>query len=962
MLQEGLSMIIYFANRFMEIAGMASTGLPDGLILQHDVKKIDVDSGVATFEGEVVYTNANRLTVKAMAAAGNYILRHHNSDYECYTIIETEDDTEKGCVYFYAEDAGLDLLNEIVGEYAASAAQPAAFYINRFTRDSGWEIGINEIEDLSRKLSWEGDATAAERVRSVATQFGAEIGYRFDIDKLQIRHKYIDIYEKRGRDTMYELRLGREIKRIVEKTSIADLVTCLRVTGGTPEGQNDPITLKGYTYDDGDIYIDQTYGDLKSRSALEVWSRYLSETGTGDGHIVGTYSYDTTSQQTLCSHAVTAIKERSQPAVNYEVELYYLPEELKIGDIVRIVDDRGELYLSARLLETEERVTDYQYHATFGDFLIKSSGISEKVQDLADKYADLAKTRTLYTWIVYADDAEGSGISTSEAGKAYIGIAPNRVVADPDLTDVSVYKWTRIEGIQGTQGIQGPTGADGTTYYVHFAYATSSDGSQGFSTTPFDGAVYIGTCTNTTQADSTRYQDYDWSRMKGEQGDKGQYATEVVTEYYLSTSNTDQSGGSWSTTPEAYVSGRYYWRRDKITWENPVDTTYTTAVLDNALNSANSTAATAKTTADTANSTANGKGRAYYQPTAPTEGTDGDVWFDTAHGNAIYQYGSSGWSLMPLGTDSIADRAVTDAKVSNLDAGSITTGTLNAIDITGCTFKSSETATDRTEIEIPIFDESGTRLGKVVLNKSGLTAEAEAQSGRSSRLVVTPQIGGSGSAEAKAVLTSMAPVTGTSNTQTYNTSIGAGMITIEGDQFSDGEEGSISHTHTTLMDTGIDTGGWMTGRKGICGPYIQATGTASSLAMARNTITQVPLGAVDASMYASDAGMTVTGGAINVAEAGLYRISGSVYIVRGSASAGKGGVYINAGSSFKSSNEVIAQLKYTDNNLGIQYACGPKIVSLSAGQNIYLAARCMSDTGECLANNPATFLLVERLT
>ena len=605
MLQEGLSMIIYFANRFMEISGMASTGLPDGLILQHDVKKIDVDSGVATFEGEVVYTNANRLTVKAMAAAGNYILRHHSSDYECYTIIETEDDTEKGCVYFYAEDAGLDLLNEIVGEYAASAAQPAAFYINRFTRDSGWEIGINEIENLSRKLSWEGDATAAERVRSVATQFGAEIGYRFDIDKLQIRHKYIDIYEKRGRDTMYELRLGREIKRIVEKTSIADLVTCLRVTGGTPEGQNDPITLKGYTYDDGDIYIDQTYGDLKRRSALEVWSRYLSETGTGDGHIVGTYSYDTTSQQALCSHAVTALKERSQPAVNYEVELYYLPSELRIGDTVRIVDDKGELYLSARLLETEERVTDYQYHATFGDFLIKSSGISEKVQDLAEKYADLAKTRTLYTWIVYADDAEGSGISTSAAGKAYIGIAPNRVVADPDLTDVSVYKWTRIEGIQGTQGIQGPTGADGTTYYVHFAYATSSDGSQGFSTMPFDGAVYIGTCTNTTQADSTRYQDYDWSRMKGEQGDKGQYATEVVTEYYLSTSNTGQSGGSWSTTPEAYVSGRYYWRRDKITWANPADTTYTNAVLDNALNSANSTAATAKTTADTANLSAN---------------------------------------------------------------------------------------------------------------------------------------------------------------------------------------------------------------------------------------------------------------------------------------------------------------------------------------------------------------------
>lgn len=36
---------------------------------------------------------------------------------------------------------------------------------------------------------------------------------------------------------------------------------------------------------------------------------------------------------------------------------------------------------------------------------------------------------------------------------------------------------------------------------------------------------------------------------------------EIITYYYLSTSNTELKGGSWSTTKPTFVSGRYYWTR-----------------------------------------------------------------------------------------------------------------------------------------------------------------------------------------------------------------------------------------------------------------------------------------------------------------------------------------------------------------------------------------------------------------
>ena len=60
-----------------------------------------------------------------------------------------------------------------------------------------------------------------------------------------------------------------------------DLATALSVTGGYPEESETPITLKGYKYDDGDIYLSGS--TLYSRSAVAKWSRYLSEKGMEQG-------------------------------------------------------------------------------------------------------------------------------------------------------------------------------------------------------------------------------------------------------------------------------------------------------------------------------------------------------------------------------------------------------------------------------------------------------------------------------------------------------------------------------------------------------------------------------------------------------------------------------------------------------------------------------------------------------
>lgn len=507
-------MILYFADRHMNVIGQASTELPKGLYISDDLKTEEVEAGVATLEFTLNYTASTRNDAKQYGSVGNYILRKNGDEQEFYTIITSEENIFKQEVEIYAEDAGMDLLNETVGEYKADKAYPASYYVEKFSDDSGFEIGINEVSNYNRKLSWEGETTASERILSVATQFDAEVSYTFEIDRLKIKHKYINLHKKRGVDQGRELRINREVKNIIVKSSVEDLATALSVTGGYPEDSETPINLKGYKYDDGDIYLSGS--TIYSRSAVAKWSRYLSEKGNGTGHIVQTYTYDTLSQSELCNRAVSKLKKIYDAAVSYEVELAYLPDGIKIGDTVNIVDDAGELYLSARIMKLESSICNDEYTATLGEYKLKSSGISEKMESLAAQFEKLAKNRTFYTWVVFADTETGAGISLKSAGKAYMGIAYNQTTKQPVLTDPSVYTWVKVVG---EQGIAGEPGKDGLTSFFHVRYADVPN--------PIanqmrkDTGKYIGTYTDYTLEDSTDPTKYTWRKFQGDDGEDG---------------------------------------------------------------------------------------------------------------------------------------------------------------------------------------------------------------------------------------------------------------------------------------------------------------------------------------------------------------------------------------------------------------------------------------------------------
>ena len=105
---------------------------------------------------------------------------------------------------------------------------------------------------------------------------------------------------------------------------------------------------------------------------------------------------------------------------------------------------------------------------------------------------------------------------------------------------------------------------------------------------------YIWTRTKTVmQSGDVAYSDpVCISGADGQQGASGKGINAIVEQYYLSTSDTAQVNGSWSSQQPAWSKGKYIWTRSKIAWTDGT-VSYTTPCLAKAINGANQMAGSA---------------------------------------------------------------------------------------------------------------------------------------------------------------------------------------------------------------------------------------------------------------------------------------------------------------------------------------------------------------------------------
>lgn len=179
--------------------------------------------------------------------------------------------------------------------------------------------------------------------------------------------------------------------------------------------------------------------------------------------------------------------------------------------------------------------------------------------------ADGKDGKTSYTHIAYANSADGkTDFSVSNSNREYIGMYAD--FTEQDSTNPDDYAWTLVKGANGAQGIPGKAGADGKTPYFHIAYANSADGKTGFDVVVSAGKQYIGQYTDyDTPDDSIDPTKYSWTKIKGEQGDKGEQGVPGRTYFIELSSNILKRGQNDKVVPSTITAKAYYRDGDSAT-------------------------------------------------------------------------------------------------------------------------------------------------------------------------------------------------------------------------------------------------------------------------------------------------------------------------------------------------------------------------------------------------------------
>ena len=396
-------MILYFTNRSMEIVGVASTIGNKGISVSDDLKTESIEDGAITFESTIDFDNDKRDEAEKIAKPGNFILIDKESGkkkWHVFTLINSNLDTKNRQIEMYAEDGGLDLLNEVNNGFQGTGSI-STLITSAILYDTGWEIGIDEFgNSVSKSITLQAGETNVSALLSIASAFDAEIDYSFNIADGKIKNKYINIYKKRGDSNTATLTLNNEVDNIIIKKSIEDIATGYRATGGTPENAKDPINLSGYVYDDGDFYVQ---GDkLLSRSALQKWTRYTSENGLSNdvGHILKNFTCDALTQADLVSQAIASLKKIYDMSVQYEIDISRLPDNVKVGDTINIIDEENRLYVNSRVLKLETSETNHTHTATLGEYVTKSYDISSRMLELSKNFQNESIKQREYTYRV----------------------------------------------------------------------------------------------------------------------------------------------------------------------------------------------------------------------------------------------------------------------------------------------------------------------------------------------------------------------------------------------------------------------------------------------------------------------------------------------------------------------------------------------------------------------------------
>lgn len=482
-----------------------------------------------------------------------------NGSYQVFYIATLQEDDFN--IQLTCNNTNLEYALEYANPFNSSNAQSIQWYLEHMELLSfaAVEIGINEISDRKRTLTFDSQETKMARLQSLMSSFEAEFEFKVELNRDgTYKRIVINVYQKDGIGTDRKdvvLYYSNGLKGVQVNSDKTQMFNAGVFTG------KDGLSLANVEFSEKNADgVEEFYCRKDSDYVFAPLSRerYPStmQPGNADNWIRKDFTTEYENVNDLKAYALRMLKQYAYPLVTYTASVqsgfvsHYT--DLKLGDTIRIIDKNfvGGLALEARV---SEMIISFDNPAN-------NSFVFTNYRRLDNKPSSALQTRieqVIESRLSYRIELATTGGVTFKNNEGETIVKPSLYKGNLPWTKDVTWHWT-LNGIV----------TDGMQYRVQARDITDT---AVLTVDAFVGGNKVATTeitlTNVNDGLQGPQGPQGDEGPQGDKGDTGNGIANTVVTYGLSMSDTTEPA-TWSSDRPALVKGMYLWIRTVIIYTN----------------------------------------------------------------------------------------------------------------------------------------------------------------------------------------------------------------------------------------------------------------------------------------------------------------------------------------------------------------------------------------------------------
>ena len=487
-----------------------------------------------------------------------------NGSYQVFYIATLQEDDFN--IQLTCNNTNLEYALEYANPFSSESAQTIEWYLNHMDLLSfaAVEIGLNEISDRKRTLTFDSQETKMNRLQSLMSKFEAEFEFKVELNRDGTYKRIaINIYQKDhiGTDrkdvVLYYSNGLKGVQVSSDKTQMFN--------AGVFDGKNG-VNLANVEFSEKNADgVEEFYsrkGDIFVYAPLSMQRYPATMRPDGqDNWIRKDFQTEYENVNDLKAYALRTLKQYAYPLITYtaSVQSGFVSQhtDLKLGDTIRIIDKNfvGGLALEARV---SEMIISFDNPAN-------NSFVFTNYRKLDNKPSSALQTRieqAVESKLPYRIELATTGGVTFKNNEGETIVKPSLYKGNLPWTKDVTWHWTLNSIV-----------TDGMQYRIQARDITDT---AVLTVDAFVGGNKVATTeitlTNINDGPQGPQGPQGDEGPKGDKGDTGNGIANTVITYGLSVSDTTEPA-TWSSSVPTLVKGMYLWTRTVIIYTNGESTT-----------------------------------------------------------------------------------------------------------------------------------------------------------------------------------------------------------------------------------------------------------------------------------------------------------------------------------------------------------------------------------------------------